>query len=135
METNNLSLIESFIRYCGIIPSICFNSFFLLEGFSDFIAPTCFSVWFSKVFPKGKYANLACSTIGLWLKDNISSPVRYSHLSIFQDAKANIFAASLLILYYSFHISSLILTSVATISFCFLSKKILWNVKDCLMKE
>ena len=62
---------------------ICFNSSFLLNGFRDFIALICFSVCFSKVFPKGEYANFACSIICLWLEGNISSPVRYSYLSIF----------------------------------------------------
>ena len=44
----------------------------------------------------------------------------YWYLSIFVDDNANIFAASLLISYYSF--SSLILSSIVTISFYILSK-------------
>ena len=81
----------------------------------DSIAPTCFYISFPKAFPKGEYANLACSIICLLLKGNISSPVRYSHLLIFPDDNADIFAASLLLSYCSF--SSLILSSVAMIRF------------------
>ena len=56
----NLARIKSFIRFCGNMPSICFN---LLEESRNFIASTCFSVCFSKAFSKGEYANLACSII------------------------------------------------------------------------
>ena len=46
--------------------------------------------------------NYLCSVICLWLEENISSPVRYSFLSIFPDDKADIFAASLLlVIFYS----------------------------------
>ena len=69
---------------------------------------------FSKAFPKGEYANLACSVIYLLLEGNISSPVRYSYLSIFPEDNADIFAASLLILYYNS--SSLILSSIIVFS-------------------
>ena len=57
MISLNLAQAKSFIRFCGNIPSIYFNSSFLLEGNRDFIAPTCFSIRFSKTFSKGKYAN------------------------------------------------------------------------------
>ena len=64
------------------ISRICFLTPFL-------IAFICFSIWssiafvyFFKVFPKEKYINLACSIIWLWSDGNISSPVRYSYLSI-----------------------------------------------------
>ena len=53
------------------------------------------SVCFSKAFPNGQYANLACSVTLLWWGGSISSPVRFSYLSIFPDDNADIFAASL----------------------------------------
>ena len=112
---------KSFIKFCGNIPSICFNSFFILERSEDFKAPTCFSVCFSKTFPKGERANLACSIICLSLEGNISSPVRYSYLSISPDDSADIFAACLSILYCYF--SSLILSSIVMISFYIPSKR------------
>ena len=59
-------------------------------------------ICFSKAFPNGKYVNLACSIICLWLEGNISSPVRYSYLSILPQDNTDIFAASLLISYCSF---------------------------------
>ena len=65
MISLNLTQIKSFIRFCESIPSICFNPPFLLEKSRDFIAPTCFSVCFSKAFHKREYANLACSVICL----------------------------------------------------------------------
>ena len=49
------------------------------------------------------------------LEDNTSAPVRYSCLSIFPDNIADVFAASFLLLYYSF--PSLILSSIVMISF------------------
>ena len=64
-----------------------------------FIASICFSVCFSKAFPKREYGDLACSIICLWLTGKISSPVRYSYLSIFPDDNADMFAACLLISY------------------------------------
>ena len=109
MIYSNLARIK-IIKFCGNIPSICFNSSFLLEGFRKFKAPKCFSVYFSKAFPKAVYANLPCSVVCLWLEGNSSAPVRYSYLSVLPDGNADIFPASLLILYYSF--SSLILSFV-----------------------
>ena len=103
------------MRICRNIPSIVFNSSFLLEVFRDFKAPTCFSVCFSKAFPIGEYANLACSIICLRLEGSISSPVIYSYLSIFPDDNADISAAALLISYCSF--SYLVLSSIVSISF------------------
>ena len=64
---------------------------------------------------------VACSIICLRLESNISSPVRYSYLSILPDENVHIFAASLLILHCSF--SSLILSSIAMITFYILSKR------------
>ena len=56
------------------------------------------------------------------LKENISSPIRYSFISVFPDDNADIFAASLLILYWNF--SSLILSSIIVmVSFYILSKR------------
>ena len=86
----------------------------------DFKVSICFIPWFSIVFicvsntlPKGEYVNLACSIILLWSDGNISS--------ILSDNNVDIFAASLLISYCSF--SSLILSSIAIISFYILSKR------------
>ena len=59
-------------------------------------------VCFSKAFRNGEYANLACSNTSLWSGGSISSPVRYSYLSIFLDDNADIFAASQLISYCNF---------------------------------
>ena len=56
---------------------------------------------FSKAFPDEEYVNIACSIICFLLEGNISSPVRYTYLSILPDDKADIFAASLLISYCS----------------------------------
>ena len=79
----------------------------------DFKAPTCFSVCFYKGFPKGEYANVACSIICFWLEGNISS--------IYSDGNADISAVSLLIWYCSF--SSLILSSFVMISFYVICKR------------
>ena len=49
---------KSFIKFCGNIPSISFN---LLKEPRDFLAPICFSVCSSNVFPKEEYAKLAYS--------------------------------------------------------------------------
>ena len=98
-----------------------------MEGCRGFKAPTCYSVCFSKVFSKGEYADLICSIICLQLEVIISSPARYSYLSIFLDDNADIFAASLLISYYSF--SSLILPSIVMISFHIVSKRFFLKVE------
>ena len=97
--------------------SICFN---LLKGSRDFIALTCCFVCFPNAFAKGEYSNLVCSIICLWVKDNISSPGRYSYLSMFPDYNADIFPASLLILHCS--PSFLILSSIVMTSFYVLPK-------------
>ena len=117
----NLAQTKSFTGFSVNIPSICFNWSFLLEEFANFKAPTCFSVCFSKAFPKEEHENLACSILCLRLEGNISSPVRYSLLWIFPDDNADIFAASLLISYYSF--SSLILSWIIIISFYIFSTR------------
>ena len=94
-----------------------FNCFYL---FFTFIS-NCFNL-FLKCLCKRKYLNVACLIILLWSEGNISSPVKYSYLSILPDDNADIFAASLLISYWSF--SSLILSSVIMISFSILSKRL-----------
>ena len=71
--------------------------------------------------PRREYVNLACSITLLWSEGSISSPARYSYLSIFKDDKADIFAASLLIPYCTFLYR--ILSSILVISFCILSKR------------
>ena len=83
-------------------------------------ASTWFFTWtsivfvcFSKALPRVELENLDCSIICFWLEGNISSPVIYSYLLILPDDMADIFAASLLILYCSF--SSLIWSSIVMI--------------------
>ena len=66
-----------------------------------------------------------CSIICLWLEGNISSPVRYSYLSIFTDDNAGVFATYLLISYCNF--SYVILSSIVMISLYILSEKFLKN--------
>ena len=76
----------------------------LLDSTNCYHWSTIAFVCFSRTFPNGEYVNLACSVICLWLEDNISSPVRYSYLSIFPDDNADTFATSLLISYCNFSI-------------------------------
>ena len=59
----NVKQIKSLITFWGNKPSICFLSSILLERSKDL--KTCFSVYFSKAFPKGEYATEACSNISL----------------------------------------------------------------------
>ena len=120
-------------------PSVDSDSFFS-SGFKAFKVSTCFIPWSSFVFicfsnslSRAEYVNFACSIILLWSDGNITSPVRYSYLSILPYDNADIFAASLLILYCSF--SSFILSSIVMISFIFFLKDTFWNVKNYLMQE
>ena len=93
------------------------------------IAFICFLPWssiifvcFSQAFPKEEYVNLAFFYITLLpLEGSISSPVRYSYLSILPNDNADIFTATLLISYCSF--SFLILSSIFMIDFYILSKR------------
>ena len=94
----------------------------LLEIFKDFKVSTCFFVSFSKAFPKGEYAKLACSIISFLLESNISQPLRYSYLSGLSEDNADVFSSSLLISYCS--LLSLLLFSIVTISFYILLKSI-----------
>ena len=55
---------------------------------------------FFRNFAAGEYVNIACSVILLLSEGNISSPVRYSYLSILSNGNAESFATSLLMLYY-----------------------------------
>ena len=59
----NLLIIKSFNKFFWNIPSIHLFSPLLLETLRYFKASVCFSVCFSKAFPKGDYVNLACSII------------------------------------------------------------------------
>ena len=93
-----------------LIVPYCWKSYvylfvFYIKAFKTSKASTCFFpcssivfVCFSKTFSKRGYANLACSITFLWSRGIISSPVRYSYLSVFPDYNADIFAASLLAL-------------------------------------
>ena len=70
--------------------------------------------------------NLDCFIILLWLEGNVSSPIRYSYLSILSCDNADIFAASQLILYCIVLLyccfSSLIFSSIDMIAFYILYK-------------
>ena len=74
VKSNPILIRKSFFSI-DFIPSVFLNSSLLLERFRDFKLSTCFSVCFSKAFPKEEYVNLACSFICLRLKGNVSSPV------------------------------------------------------------
>ena len=76
-----LFLISLFLIFFEKSPSIVFSSWFSTS--------TCFIAWssiafiyFSNALPSGEHVNLACSIILLWSHGNISSPVRYTYLSI-----------------------------------------------------
>ena len=92
----------------GTIPSIDFMSSIFSSSFKTFKASNYFIFWSSIVLIcllnvlQREYVNFVCSIILLWSDGNIPSPVRYSYLSILPDDNAAIFAASLLISYYSF---------------------------------
>ena len=92
--------------------------------FVKIVSPCSLMVFicFSNALPRGEYVNFNCSIIILlWSDGNISSPVRYSYLSIFPDDNVDISAASRLILYCSF--PSLILPSIVMINFYTVSKR------------
>ena len=76
---------------------------------------------FSNALPREEYVNFACSVILLWSDGNISSPVRFSYLSILPDNDTDIFAASVLT-YFSF--SSYILSSFVMLIFYIVSKRL-----------
>ena len=104
MISFNLPWIKSLIWFCGNILSVSFNSSILLERLRNLKVSTSFSVCFFKALAKGEYVNLSSSIIWLLLEGNISSPVRYSYLSILPDDNADIFVTSLLISYAVFHL-------------------------------
>ena len=76
------------------------------EDSKDSKAWTCFCNWcFSKAFSKAEIVNLACSIFFFFfflLESNISSPARYSYLSILHDDKVDIFTVFVSITYCSF---------------------------------
>ena len=81
-------------------------SFWVL-GFKTSKGSTCFFhcssivfLCFSKAFTTGENDNLGCFITLLWCQGSISSPVRYSYLSIFCDNNADIFAALMFLLYF-----------------------------------
>ena len=78
---------------CSSIDFICFSFWFSVV-----------SVYFSNAFPEGEQINLACSIIPLWFAGVISSPAKYSYLSILHSGNADIFAASMLIAIAVFHL-------------------------------
>ena len=99
-----------------------FNCLYLFFSWSSIVF-----VCFPKAFRNGEYVKLACSIALLWSEGSISSPERYSLLSIFPDDSVDNFAASLLIPYCSF--SFLILSSIVMISFYILSKRFLLKLE------
>ena len=69
---------------------------------------------FSKMLLTGEFLKLTWFITRLSSEGSISSPVKYSFLSIFSDDKADIFAASLLISHCNFPsltVSSIVMTS------------------------
>ena len=93
----------------GKIPSVHFVSSLFFYALKAFKASKYFIPWslivficFSNALSRGEYEDFACSIILIWSDGNLSSPVRYSYLSILPDNNTNIFAASLLISYCSF---------------------------------
>ena len=99
---------------------------FCSTGFKTFKASTCFFPWCSivficcsKDFPRGEYLNVACYISLLWSRGSISSPARYSYLSLLPD---DIYAPFLLMSYCSF--LSLLLSTIAMISFYIPSKRL-----------
>ena len=107
------------LTFFGKIPSIdsssSFSSSLGASGFEAHSWTTNVFICFSNALPRGEYINLVCSIILLWSDGNVSSTVRNSYLSILPHDYADIIAASLLRLYYTF--SSVILSSVVMISF------------------
>ena len=79
-------------------------------------------IFFLNVLPSGEYVNLVCSVILPWWDGNIFSPVKYSYLSILPENNADVFAASLLMLYGSF--LSWCLSSIVMINFYILPKRL-----------
>ena len=86
------------------IPSMHFRSCWFSFDFKTFEVSTCFLSWssivfiyFSKAFPREKWANLACSIILIWSEGSISLSVRYSYLSVLPVNNTVIFTVSLLI--------------------------------------
>ena len=73
-------------------------------------------VYYFKAFSKGKHVNWLCFITLLSSEGSISSPERYSCLSILTDNKADIPAAS-------WNFSSLILSSIVMIIFKIFSKR------------
>ena len=97
----------------------CSNCTFTCEMF--FPCSSIVFYCFLKAFSKEEYANLHCSITLPLLGGIISSPVRYSYLLNFPDDNADIFAASLLMLYCN--LSSIVLPSMVTINFYTPSKR------------
>ena len=87
----NSFTISKFSLFLGI-KSFIDNS--LLAAFKVFHGWSLWSsivfIYFSNVFPKEENVNLACFITLLWSWDCISSPVRYSYLSILPDNNADI---------------------------------------------
>ena len=111
----------SIIKHCNWFFENNFSIYWLilLEKIKDYKASTFFFVSFSKAFPERKYVNLDCCIVWVWLESTISSPVRYSYLSILPDENSDICAASLSLSYYNF--AFLTLSSIVMISFYILS--------------
>ena len=120
-------LFDKLIRFNQLFP--CSSSaFFCFSPWSSIVV-ACF--W--RAFPKRESLNLACSVTLLWSGGSISSLGKYLCLSIFAGYKVDIFGDFQLISYCNF--SSLMLSSIAVISFYIFQKDSFYNVKDYLMQE
>ena len=93
-----------------------------------------FSLWslivlicFTNALPRGEYVNLGCSITLFWLGSSISSPGRYSYLSIFPEDNVDDFDASLSIPYCNF--SSLNFSLIFVVSFYIISERFLFKRK------
>ena len=98
-----------------LLESIGLLKFCISYIFSLLVSFICFSPWssiaficFSNAIPSGENVNVACSIILLGSEGSISSPVRYSCLSVLPDDSDDIFAAAFLMSYCSFSFCNLI---------------------------
>ena len=98
---------------------------------SDCFTPCLSIVCFSNAFPGGDQENLVFCFILCCCGGNISSPVRYSYLTILPDDNGDIFATTLLMSYWNF--LSLILSTMVMI-ILYTSSNRLFQI-DCPIEE
>ena len=126
------SSLNAFFGITFLIANFWVLSFKTSEAPTYFLS--CFSIvfiCFSNALSRREYVNLVCSTIRLWSDSNISSPVRYSYLSILPYGNPDFFAASLLISLRSF--SSLFYHQFPLLLFIFFPKDSFRNLKNYLL--